>query len=60
MNDVTQFWTCFDPASPIVTLFFTEALALLSQNPWSPHRDVIYVRPQTVFEILTFEITVTY
>ncbi len=32
INDVTKFWTFFDPPPPIVTLLITEALALLSQN----------------------------
>ncbi len=33
INDVTQLGTFFDPPSPIIILFITEALALLSQNP---------------------------
>jgi hypothetical protein len=45
INDVTQFRTFFDSPSPIVTLFVTEALALLSLNPRPPHRDVIYGQP---------------
>ncbi len=34
INDVTQFWRFFYPTPPIVTRFITEALVLLSQNPW--------------------------
>ena len=32
INDVTQFWTVFDP--PIFTLFITKVLVLPSQNHW--------------------------
>ncbi len=44
IKDKTQFWPFFDPRSSIVTLFITEALVLLSQNP-PKGRDVIYGRP---------------
>ena len=34
INDITQFWTIFDPPLPIITRFITKALELLSQNFW--------------------------
>ncbi len=42
LNDVTQFWTIFDPPPLIVTLFISEAVVLLSQNRWPP-KTVIYL-----------------
>ena len=37
INDVTLFWTIFDPsASPHHHAFITKALVLPSQNPWLP------------------------
>jgi hypothetical protein len=33
INDVTQIWIIFDtPSPPIVTLFITKALVMMSQN----------------------------
>ena len=37
INDVTQFWTIFEPSPPIVTCFITKSLVMLSHNPWPLH-----------------------
>ncbi len=37
INDVMLIWIIFDTPHPIVMLFITKALVLLSQNPWHPN-----------------------
>ena len=41
INEVTQFWTIFEPSSPIVSRFITKPLVLSSQNYLPPPRKTV-------------------